>query len=312
MSVKNFKEIISQRFPVYTALFLIIWLCSYLGQLSYFFDLLSSFRLQMLYGASLLLFFNIIFRHRKSVIVCCIPFLFLSTNILYWLVPAEHEFELKDRFDIYYANVFTANQQYDLLLKQIKHRDPDVIGLVEINDAWAKALDSLNDYPYKKVVPRKDNFGLAIYSKYPMEQIEVKYFSKTKIPSIFCKLKVQNTEFPFLLTHPLPPVSKQGFISRNGHLENMAKFLGAFSKNVILVGDLNTTMWSPFYQQVFDHAKLYNARQGFGVKPSWPANFFTKIPIDHCLLSPNLQVMNYINEDSVNSDHHPITVKLLY
>jgi endonuclease/exonuclease/phosphatase (EEP) superfamily protein YafD len=82
---------------------------------------------------------------------------------------------------------------------------------------------------------------------------------------------------------------------------------------MVIVGDLNVTMWSPYYQKMMDLApKIYNVRQGFGVTPTWPSSNFTKIPIDHCFLSRDLMAKDFKILESNGSDHLPMVVEILY
>jgi endonuclease/exonuclease/phosphatase (EEP) superfamily protein YafD len=86
----------------------------------------------------------------------------------------------------------------------------------------------------------------------------------------------------------------------------------ALEKPAIIVGDLNVPMWSKYYQNAFDNSGLRNTRQGFGVMPTYePQNFFQAIPIDHCLVSEEIQVVNMRVGPSLGSDHVPIIVDLL-
>jgi endonuclease/exonuclease/phosphatase (EEP) superfamily protein YafD len=79
------------------------------------------------------------------------------------------------------------------------------------------------------------------------------------------------------------------------------------------VGDFNTSLWSPYYAQLIRHTGLVNARQGFGLLPTWPAFLsvpFLMIPIDHCLVSPEIRVIRVRTGRTIASDHLPIIVDM--
>lgn len=89
-----------------------------------------------------------------------------------------------------------------------------------------------------------------------------------------------------------------------------------------MVGDLNITMWSPYYKRFARQTGLRNARQGFGILPSWPTketysqispalSLLLAIPIDHCLISPEIKVLNIRTGPNVGSDHRPVITDLL-
>ena len=80
----------------------------------------------------------------------------------------------------------------------------------------------------------------------------------------------------------------------------------------ILIGDLNTTMWSPWFGRLCAKSGLSSVRRGFGVLPSWPAPLpaFLRIPIDHCLVSDDLVVTGCRLGSPAGSDHLPLIVDL--
>jgi endonuclease/exonuclease/phosphatase family metal-dependent hydrolase len=94
---------------------------------------------------------------------------------------------------------------------------------------------------------------------------------------------------------------------------------------VVIAGDLNITMWSPYYKRFISKTGLRNARQGFGILPSWPVkttyphyskippfmSWLISIPIDHCLISPELKVSKIRTGANVNSDHLPLIIDLV-
>jgi endonuclease/exonuclease/phosphatase family metal-dependent hydrolase len=80
----------------------------------------------------------------------------------------------------------------------------------------------------------------------------------------------------------------------------------------IVMGDLNMSMWSPYYRKFIDRAKLRNTRQGFGIQPSWPTNLpLLQIPIDHCSITSKLKVSNNRIGKDIGSDHYPLIVDLV-
>ncbi|NET13198.1 MAG: endonuclease/exonuclease/phosphatase family protein, partial [Okeania sp. SIO1H6] len=94
---------------------------------------------------------------------------------------------------------------------------------------------------------------------------------------------------------------------------------------VILAGDLNITMWSPDYHKLEQETGLRNSRLGFGIIPTWPARFnnsvllyilsrFFQIPIDHCLISSEIKVVNVNTRANsglnLGSDHLPLITDL--
>ena len=110
----------------------------------------------------------------------------------------------------------------------------------------------------------------------------------------------------------MPPMSVAAQSARNEHLTQMTAFAKARSEPLIIVGDLNMTMWSPSHRSLCDELGLTNTRRGFGILPSWPASLpsVMRIPIDHCLVSDGITVLDCRLGRDIGSDHLPLIVDL--
>ena len=83
----------------------------------------------------------------------------------------------------------------------------------------------------------------------------------------------------------------------------------------IILGDLNVSMWSPFYRSMIQTSGLRNARQGRGILPTHsivaPQFAALSAPIDHCLVTRDIQVEDFQLGPAIGSDHLPIIAELL-
>ena len=99
--------------------------------------------------------------------------------------------------------------------------------------------------------------------------------------------------------------------ARNQQLQSIATLMASLSSPKVLVGDLNITMWANHYKELVAATGLRNTRRGVGVIPTWPRHLpFAAIPIDHCLISDELAVLDMRAGDSIGSDHLPMLVQL--
>ena len=114
-----------------------------------------------------------------------------------------------------------------------------------------------------------------------------------------------------MFTHPVPPASQRYFYWRNKQLSEIASLRAKFNDNLIVVGDLNTTSWSYYFQNFLAKMKLQDSRQGYGLQISWPTMMpLLGITIDHCLVSPNIHILNHKIGQDIGSDHYPVYVEL--
>jgi endonuclease/exonuclease/phosphatase (EEP) superfamily protein YafD len=93
--------------------------------------------------------------------------------------------------------------------------------------------------------------------------------------------------------------------------------MNTLTNQKILLGDFNDTIWSYHHARMLEQTKLVNVRtraKSF-IVPSWPTWMMLKplmIPIDQCLISPNIWVSSVKTGRDIGSDHLPLEVKLLF
>ena len=112
-------------------------------------------------------------------------------------------------------------------------------------------------------------------------------------------------------THPLPPGGGDYWRWRNGQLAELATFIQGLDGPVVVLGDLNVTPWSHYFRTFARDAQLRDGGKGFGLQISWPTYFPPLgIPIDHCLVSPQVDVHDRRTGPAIGSDHYPVIIDL--
>ena len=186
-----------------------------------------------------------------------------------------------------HSNVQSQNSNYQSLQELIKKESPDIFVAQEINQRWLSQLKSIEDVlPFTIIRTREDNFGIALFSKYPLDSAEFIYYGGATVPSIKVSFTVAERQVTLITSHPLPPINRAYFDSRNSQLSAISFETKAVQTPLILIGDFNVTMWSKYYDVLEADGKLVNTRKGLGLQPSWPTSLLPMmIPIDHCLIS---------------------------
>ena len=111
----------------------------------------------------------------------------------------------------------------------------------------------------------------------------------------------------------MQPLGGSNYGSRNLQLDSVADLAARSPRPLIVVGDLNITMWAHHYQRLEEVSRLSNARRGFGIAPTWPAWLYPgRIPIDHVLVSEDIAVTDFAAGPNIGSDHLPIVVKFTF
>jgi endonuclease/exonuclease/phosphatase (EEP) superfamily protein YafD len=211
------------------------------------------------------------------------------------------------------ANVHVHNRDRQRFLQLVRDVSPDVIIVLEVSDAWRRALDTLAaEYPQRVIQPREDSFGIALLSRLPAEDIEVREIGPAEVPSVLALIDCgDNAGFQLVGTHPLPPISAEYATLRNDQLRDVGQLVGTLPRPTVLAGDLNATSWSPFFRGLVADSGLRDSRIGFGVQPSWPSRSTTiGIPIDHVLVSSEMTVERRAVGPDIGSDHRPVIIDL--
>ncbi len=294
----------------------LLTLTGFLGKFGWLLDLTSHFRVQYLVIQLLCLLLFLIVRRGKLIII---TLLFISINaiqIVPWYIPASRPTFSNnpgiEKLKILLINVHTSNTEYAKTMQYIKEMDPDLLALEEINERWLAALSSvLTRFPYRKIILREGNFGIALFSRLPLQDPVVKYFGRVKIPNILSQVSLTRNPVTILFTHVLPPSSVRYFRVRNTQLEKIASSREEFGERLILIGDLNTTSWSYYYRRFISRMRLRDSRKGFGLQPSWPTmEPFLRIAIDHCFVSEEIVVLDRRIGPDIGSDHYPVYIEL--
>jgi endonuclease/exonuclease/phosphatase family metal-dependent hydrolase len=132
-------------------------------------------------------------------------------------------------------------------------------------------------------------------------------------PCVLVRLKIRQNKISLLSIHPRAPIRSGHFKKRNDMLAWAADRMKELESPKICIGDLNSSPWSPYYQELQKQTQLLDVRTGFGLLPSWPTFMGLKalmIPIDHCLVSSDFRILGVRTGERVGSDHLPLIVDL--
>ncbi len=286
----------------------------FFGRLWWFFELTSHFRPHLVVALGLLTGIWWL-RQRPRMAAAYGGFALINLVVLLpWLWPSSRSATGDGaRLRLAAINVHTTNERSDLVLEFLRATEADVILLMEVNDRWITALQSLTaTHPHQIAEPREDNFGIALFSRIPLMNANVVEFGDAEVPSLVATIAVDEREVYLLGTHPLPPSTAAYARARNEQLRGIAAWTREQTLPVIVLGDLNATPWSPFFTAVLRDTGLRDTAKGRGLGGTWPAWFpLGRIPLDHCLVSPSIAVVDRRLGPRVGGDHLPLVVEVL-
>ena len=193
----------------------------------------------------------------------------------------------------------------------VRTSEPDIIVLIEAKPELQDALQSLLDtYPFTTYQPGIDNYdGALLYSKYPFTVEKGAREGGKNTPSLVTQVDLAGRDLTLISTQTRAPMSPGRTVDRRKQLERLAEYVAGQPESVLLLGDLNSTSWSPIFRSFLRESGLKDGRDGFGLQASWPT-FLPPlaIPIDHALVSSGVTVHNFTKGPDVGSDHFPILI----
>ncbi len=289
-------------------------LTGFLGRLWWVFELTCHFRLHLAVALGAMAIVWAVKRSWRMAAVCGVAAAVNAVLLLFLLWPGgKTVVAAGPLLRLVAINVHTENERSDLVLEFLRRTDADVILLMEVNERWMTALESLRTH-YPKVIaePREDNFGIALFSRLPLTNSEIVEFGKAEVPSIATTLEVGVQSVFLLGTHPLPPGSAGNARLRNEQFQEIATVIRRQSMPAIVLGDLNSTPWSPYFTDLLRQSGLKDTSRGRGLFGSWPAWLpGLRIPLDHYLVSPVFCVADKRLGPRLGSDHLPAIIDLV-
>lgn len=128
-------------------------------------------------------------------------------NLLPWYLPQLNSNDAGDtslRVMIFNTRS-PQNRNYAELLSWVKTTQPNLLALVEVDRNWFREFSQLEElYPYSFADLTSSPRGLVIYSQYPLNFAQVKYFSERDNPTLIAQITL-GQPITVIATHPKPP-----------------------------------------------------------------------------------------------------------
>lgn len=294
-------------------LLLLAFLFSFFGQQFFIAELLANFRTHF----GLMFLVSLIatrFVKASWLLFIC---LFFAAAFSVWetgrlFLPGEQPAAGATKIRLMSFNVLATSGDFDSAISEIREHDPDIVAVLEYAGMWHVALDALNEtYPHQHRDPRWHGYGIAVFSKLPLENAESIHLTAPEIdnPAVSANIQVGGQSLRIFAVHVMSPIRKFRLELRNRQFKEIATHINAQSTPTMLVGDMNCSTSSGFLSGLIEEANLRDSRQGFGVHPSWPSIAGPlAVPIDHVLVTNEIHVHNRFLGDAGASDHRPVIV----
>ncbi len=215
------------------------------------------------------------------------------------------------------SNVLKPNKNSDKLIELVHKKQPDLLLTLETNTRWENELKILeNEYPYSVKIPKDNFYGMHLYSKLKLEEIQVKYIIEVDIPSIHGYVRLNNgKKIKIHCLHPKPPSPTENDTSTNRDAELLlvGKDVKKDQESVLVFGDLNDVAWSRTTQLFQKLSGLMDPRIGRGFFNTFHTGYsLLRWPLDHVFHTNDFTLIEITRLTSIDSDHFPMFIKLNY
>lgn len=288
-----------------------------LGTAHWFFRTADFVRLQSL-TIQLILLISFFYFEKKNSVFGWILLIGLSASIIYQLFkvfpysslfPKRKSHAQSDgQVSILAGNVLQTNLHYNKFLKEIKSFNPDLVLTMESNTSWENGLSEIEMiYPHTIKVPLENFYGMHLYSKFELRNIEIKYQIEDDKPSIFFDFPMAGKDpIFFCCLHPAPPSPTENETSKERDAELMltGKIIRKTDKPTVVCGDMNDVVWSRTTRLFKKMTGMIDPRVGRGFFSTYHAGyFFLRFPLDHLFHTKDLYAGKMIKSKYFGSDH---------
>jgi hypothetical protein len=211
-------------------------------------------------------------------------------------------------FVICQAMINSGSDQYVEFTQSLQTSQADIINIQEVTPDWSVVLkDALgSQYPYHTDLNRIDPYGMVIYSKFPIRDIDTLMFRDTlhpnPIPALKLELNVKEHVISFVGCHVLPRMNNKDFDKVQGFLDSLAAWAsGSRHRATMIAGDLGVTPWDYVLQKFISDSKLNLSRR--------EPHLFVQ-PFEHILYSNEI-VCNRLSE-VLTADRNHIGIQGYY
>ena len=326
---------------------LICFLSVYISPAKIWFFAYFGLFFQFLFILNLILFILWIVKRKKRLIIlhiiALIPSIFFA-GYFFRLFGSSKDIETNfENIKVLSYNIqgfkipFQHNTTHKEIAGFLNKEDADIICLQEFytNDKVTEQLFQklISKYKYHSVYysvkNKKNSYGIATFSKYPIKMMLEIPFEKTANAAIYTDidvkgriLRVYNVHFqsiklnlPKLLSSKnrmgeIEEVSsrlKTAFIKRAGQVDIVSKHIGVSPYPVIVCGDFNDTPISYTYMKIKGNRKDTFCEAGRGMPSTYRLSFMPSFRIDYMLHDDVMNSKTYkVYKEIDYSDHYPI------
>ncbi|EMR01436.1 endonuclease/exonuclease/phosphatase family protein [Cesiribacter andamanensis] len=209
-------------------------------------------------------------------------------------------------------NVLMFNGRHEQVAREVLTLEADVLAFQEVDGLWAERLVAAlaADYPYYSLAPRNNCYGMALFSKKPLEGVQLRLLEG--YPLISARIREGGQDTLLISLHAASPMTRQRYHTRNRQLQAVADLIQEKGLPSLVIGDFNAVPWDRALRPLLQEAGLRDSRRQH-YTATWPSPLGRwGIPIDYVLHSAHWQTLSHSSFSIPGSDHKGMVATLAW
>lgn len=309
----KWRELVRPRALALAVAVAIVTLLGRAGSLWWVFDLLSHFAAQLVVVGAMLTALSGWARSKVGAGVAAASTL-VNLVVVVPLYVGDASASAGRALTVMSFNVHAINEDKPAVEAFIEQSQCDLAFVLEVTPEWLRVLREVRGYRLVVAEPRSDSFGIALLARDPAVTAEIVHAPPNGVGFVAATVVVDERAWTVLGVHPVPPVGGDMTAERNVALDFISDWAAKQPGPTVVLGDVNTTPFSPSFRRLTASGKLISSQPGFGLQTSWPQTpwflFAARIPIDHALHSPDLVTRAREVGPPNGSDHRPLLLTI--
>lgn len=299
-------------------LFCLISAASVFGRTVWIFELLTHFRLQYVIAGALLAVTLALYRRWIGAVVAVGLAAANAVPVLPYIdAPpraASHRPDAAVR--VMLVNLRHRFGDMDVTARLIRAEQPDIVLLTELLPAHLPALRALGDIlPHRVGTPPRSIFDVVLMSRMAIASSRIRFPASRMFPVIEARLCREPGGAATCLTVIAMHAPRPEFRSGEDQIKTFTlvaeRAAAVRDRRVVVMGDLNTTPYSPRFRDLARRGGLTDAAIGAPWRTTWISRFPPfGLTLDHVLLGAALRPLGRRVADGIGSDHFPVIVDL--
>lgn len=204
-------------------------------------------------------------------------------------------------FSVLHFNVKENNKRITSVAEAALNSNADIVSMQELKENSLQVIDTLmrTKYPYCLSDLSIKGFGLALYSKYPIDSGQV--IIAHEFPMLVGRINIKGKEFNFISATTSTPTNEKDFQKQIKQFKFITEYANKINGPLILMGDMNSAPWSNQIESLLKETNLKDSRKDLSA--TYPAQSPVQIPIDYIFHSQQLFCEKFNTLEQTSSNH---------